>query len=85
MHKCKFKTVISVEITPFPYLLVSFLEAIPNPQNHASGIYFSPSPVQKYVGRSHQEIDIDVVASHISPSSTVMASFHLFYKLDPLL
>lgn len=72
-------------LLPFHDLLVSFLEAIPNPQNHASGIYFSPSPVQKYVGKSHQEIDIDVVASHISPSSTAMSSFHMFYKLDPLL
>lgn len=33
-----------------------------------------------YVGKSHQEVDIDVVGSHISPSSTVMASFHMFYK-----
>lgn len=52
---------------------ISFPEAIPNLKNLASGIAFNPSPIQNIWVRPSGN-DIDVVGSHISPSSTVMAS-----------
>lgn len=65
-------------------LLISFPEAIPNLKNLASGIAFNPSPIQNMWVKPSGN-DIDIVGSHISPSSTVMASLYMFYKLDPLL